>query len=200
MGKRMSRLWRHFITDRRTVRRTFPHGALDRIERAIADGEQRHSGQVRFAVEAALPLPRVWHHLSPRERALEVFGLLRIWDTEANDGVLVYVLLADRNVEIVADRGIHAKVGDAEWRRICGRMQSAFRAGRFAEGVEEGVAEISALLARHSPRMGPGAERAARQPGPALTLRTAAIAARQSLCGWSSRMRCSESPLPWLYW
>jgi uncharacterized membrane protein len=157
MGKRMSRLWRHFVTDRGTVRRMFPTSALDRIECAIAQGEKGHTGQVRFAVEAALPLQRVWKHLPPRERALEVFGLLRIWDTEANDGVLLYVLLADRDVEIVADRGIHARVGDAEWKRVCGTIEKAFRAGRFAEGVEQGIAEVSALLAQHSPRTGPGA-------------------------------------------
>ena len=156
MGTRMSRLWRHFVTDRGTVHRTFPSSALDRIERAIADGEQRHSGQVRFAVEAALPLQRVWHRLPPRERALEVFGLLRIWDTEANDGVLLYILLADRAVEIIADRGIHARVGDAAWQTICHRIEAACREGRFAEGAVQGIVEISALLAEHSPRTGSG--------------------------------------------
>jgi uncharacterized membrane protein len=156
MRKRMSRIWHHFITDRGRVRRLFPPSALDRIEHAIAQGEQRHAGQVRFAVEASLPLQRVWSRLRPRERALEVFGLLRIWDTDANDGVLLYLLLADHDVEIVADRGIHALVGEAEWKRVCGTMQTAFRAGRFADGVEQGIAEISALMARHAPRMGQG--------------------------------------------
>jgi uncharacterized membrane protein len=156
MAGKTARLWRHFVTDRGDVRRTFPRGDLDRIERAIAEGETRHSGQVCFAVEAALPLPRVWHRLGPRLRALEVFGLLRIWDTEANDGVLLYVLLADRAVEIVADRGIDARVGDAAWQAICRKIETAFRAGHFADGVELGIREISALLAQHSPRTGPG--------------------------------------------
>jgi len=156
MPRTRARLWRHFVTDRADVRRVFPKDELDRIERAIAEGETRHSGQVCFAVEAALPLPRVLRRLAPRERALEVFGLLRIWDTEANDGVLLYVLLADRAVEIVADRGIHARVGDAAWQTICRKIETAFRAGRFTEGVEHGIAEISALLAQHSPRTGPG--------------------------------------------
>ena len=94
--------------------------------------------------------------MKPRERALEVFGLLRVWDTEANDGVLLYVLLADRAVEIVADRGINARVGDAAWQAICRKIETAFRDGRFADGVEQGIAEISALLAQHSPRTGAG--------------------------------------------
>jgi uncharacterized membrane protein len=156
MAGTMTRLWRHFVTDRRDVHRAFPGDDLDRIRRAIADGETRHAGQVCFAIEAALPLPRVWRRVRSRARALEVFGLLRIWDTEANDGVLLYILLADHAVEIVADRGIHARVGDAAWQTICHRIEAAFREGRFAEGAEQGVAAISALLAQHSPRTGPG--------------------------------------------
>ena len=150
------RQWRHFVTDRADVHRTFPKDELDRIQAVIAEGEIRHAGQVCFAIEAALPLPRIWHKLKARERALEVFGLLRVWDTEANDGVLLYVLLADRAVEIVADRGIDARVGDAAWQSICRKIEEAFRAGRFADGVEQGIAEISSLLAQHSPRTSPG--------------------------------------------
>jgi uncharacterized membrane protein len=152
----MTRLWRNFVTDRGVVHRTFSQDDLDRIQRVIAAGEEKHSGQVCFAVEAALPLASVWRRVRPRVRSLEVFGLLRIWDTEANDGVLLYVLLADHAVEIVADRGIHARVGDAAWQTICRKIETAFRAGRFADGVEQGLGEISALLAQHSPRAGPG--------------------------------------------
>jgi uncharacterized membrane protein len=90
--------------------------------------------------------------LPPRERALEIFGLLRIWDTEDNAGVLVYLLLADRDVEIVADRGIHRKVGTPEWEAVCRTMETAFRDGRYAEGAENGIARINALLAEHFPR------------------------------------------------
>lgn len=151
---RLRRLWRHLGTDRGDVRRALPADALVRIENAIAEGELRHAGQVCFVVEGALPLARVWQRLSPRERALEVFGALRVWDTERNDGVLVYLLLADRDVEIVADRGIHARVGEAGWEAICRTMESAFRAGRYAEGAQQGVAAIADLLARHSPRTG----------------------------------------------
>jgi uncharacterized membrane protein len=150
------RFWRHVAADHRTVRRTFPDSALKRIETAIAAGERSHRAQLCVAIEAALPAARVLKQLSPRERALEVFGLLRVWDTEENSGVLVYLLLADRDVEIVADRGIHRIVGDAAWQAICARMEELFRAGNYADGVVTGVAEISGLLAQHFPRDGAG--------------------------------------------
>ena len=137
--------------DRADVHRFLPQSALARIEKIIGEGEARHSGQVCFAVEAALPFARVWERITPRQRALEAFGLLRVWDTERNDGVLIYLLLADRDVEIVADRGIHAKVGDDAWTAICRTMEDAFRAGRYAEAVEEGVRAVNDLLALHSP-------------------------------------------------
>ena len=150
------RLWRHVATDHLAVRRAFPRTALERIETAIADGERAHRAQLCVAVEAALPPTRVWKRLTPRERALEVFGLLRVWDTEENSGVLVYLLLADRDVEIVADRGIHRAVGEAAWQTICARMEQAFAAGNYADGVIAGVTEISRLLALHFPREGAG--------------------------------------------
>jgi uncharacterized membrane protein len=152
--KSWHRFWRHLTTDRGTARRAFPVAALTAIERAIADGERGHRGQVRFVVEPALPLARVLAGLPPRERALEVFGSLRVWDTEDNAGVLVYVLLADRDVEIVADRGIHRHVGAPEWEAICRRMEAGFRAGRYAQAAEQGIGEINALLARHFPGTG----------------------------------------------
>jgi len=136
------------------VKRTFTPQALAHIERAIAAGERTHRGQVCFAVEGSLPPLRVLRKLAPRERALEVFGLLRVWDTEENAGVLVYLLLADRDVEIVADRGIDRVVDSDAWQSICERMEKAFRDGRHAEGVVAGIGEISALLARHFPRAG----------------------------------------------
>ena len=150
--RRRFRLLHHLATDQGSVRRAFPTASLARIEAQIADGERHHRGQLRFAVEPALPLMRVLRDVAPRERALEVFGELRIWDTEENCGVLVYLLLADRDVEIVADRGIHGHVGAAAWEAVCQRMEAAFRDGRHTEGVEAGIAEINALLARHYPR------------------------------------------------
>ena len=148
------RLFRHLCTDRASVRQTFPQKSLERIETLIAAGESEHRGQLRFAVEAALPFGRVLHGTQPRERALEVFGSLGVWDTAENCGVLVYLLLADRDVEIVADRGIHARVGTEAWEKVCRTMEKAFRNGKFGEGVEAGLAEINALLVRHFPREG----------------------------------------------
>jgi uncharacterized membrane protein len=150
--RRPYRFFRHLATDHGSARRAFPAAALATIETAIADGERRHRGQVRFVCEASLPLPRVLQGLSPRDRALEVFGLLRIWDTEDNCGVLIYLSLADRDVEIVADRGIHRHVGDAAWEAVCRRMEAAFRERRFADGVVQGIGEVNALLARHFPQ------------------------------------------------
>lgn len=152
MTTRTRRLWRHLFTDRGDVRRTIPPAGLALVEHAIAEGERAHAGQVCVAVEAALPLTRVWSGVTPRERAIEVFALLRVWDTEFNDGVLVYLLLADHDVEIVADRGIDARVGAQAWEAICKAMEEAFRARRFTEGLVDGVAAISTLLAQHSPR------------------------------------------------
>ncbi len=146
------RFFRHLATDHRTARRRFPDADLDRIERAIAEGERTHRGQVRFVVEPALPLARVLARLSPRDRALEAFGLLRIWDTEDDCGVLIYILLADRDVEIVADRGIHRAVGSEAWEEVCRTMETAFRDGRFGDGAEAGVRAINALLQRHYAR------------------------------------------------
>ena len=149
---------RHLVTDHGSARRAFPAEAMAKIETEIGEGERRHRGQVCFAIEPSLPLGRVLKKLPPRERALEAFGMLRVWDTAENCGVLVYLLLADRDVEIVADRGIHAKVGDAAWKAICREMEAAFRQGRYAEGVEAGITRINALLAEHFPRTGsPGA-------------------------------------------
>ena len=164
LAQRPWRFWRHLLNDHRTARRVFPPAALDRIQRTIAEGERRHVGQVCFAVEAALPLSLVLQHETPRARALETFARLRVWDTEHNSGVLVYVLLADKDVEIVADRGIHREVGEAAWRDICQTMESAFGAGRFEEGAVAGIEAVSALLARHFPRAEAGGNELSDQP------------------------------------
>jgi uncharacterized membrane protein len=125
---------------------------MQSIEAAIGASETRHSGEIRFAVESALDAPALLRGQSARGRALEVFSALRVWDTEANSGVLVYLLLADRDVEIVADRGIHGRVGAAAWEAICREMEARFAAGRYAEGVLTGIARIDEHLARHFPR------------------------------------------------
>jgi uncharacterized membrane protein len=146
------RLGRHFVTDHHSARRKFSPHALKRIQDAIAAGERLHAGQVRFVVEGSLPLGQILRGLTPRERALELFGRLGVWDTEHNSGVLVYVLLADKDVEIVADRGINAKIGQETWQVVCRAMESAFREGRFEDGAIVGVNAISDLLAQHFPR------------------------------------------------
>jgi uncharacterized membrane protein len=146
-----SRYWRHIVTDHHTVRRIFSADALSRIEHAIAASEKTHGGQIVFAVEPALPLGRVHHKLTPRERALEVFGLLRVWDTEHNNGVLIYLLLADHDVEIVADRGIANADGDAQWQAICGEIERACAAGRYIDGVIDGIRASAAAIAKRFP-------------------------------------------------
>ena len=153
---RWKRLLRHLIYDHWSVRRAFPPAALRAIRDQISEQEKRHKGELRFAVEAALPLAHLWRDQDARSRALELFGQLGVWDTEHNSGVLIYLLLADKRVEIVADRGIDNKVGRAAWETICGEMQSAYAAGRFEQGARLGVAAISDLLAAHFP---PGRDR-----------------------------------------
>jgi uncharacterized membrane protein len=146
-----TRMARHLLTFPGAVARALPPAALADIENAIRRSETEHQGEIRFAAEAALESAALLAGETARERALEVFSLLRVWDTEENNGVLIYLLLADRDVEIVADRGINAKVSATEWEQICRRMESAFSRGEFEQGVLAGIAEVSRLLARHYP-------------------------------------------------
>ncbi len=150
------RIGKHLIEHRWRARRVFPPQALAAIEQAIKAGEATHSGQVRFVVEGALDGRPLFSGQSARERALDVFSHLRIWDTAHNNGVLIYLLLADRDVEIIADRGIDAKVGAAGWQRICAAMESDFRGGNFAGGVIAGVQAVSQQLAKYFPRQNAG--------------------------------------------
>lgn len=145
------RIGRHLIEHRWRVRRDFPPRVLAAIEQAIRDGEATHSGQIRFVVEGALDGVPLFRNQPARERALDVFSHLRIWDTHHNNGVLIYLLLADRDVEIVADRGIDMKVGAAGWEAICREMEADFRAGRFQLGVIKGIAAVSRELAKYFP-------------------------------------------------
>ncbi len=134
--------------------RQFPQRVLAAIENAIGEQEQRHVGELRFVVEGGLPIGRLVRGQRSRERAVELFGALRVWDTEHNSGVLIYILLADRAVEILADRGIQAQVGNQKWESICERMRSQFATGNFASGSADGICAISDLLARHFPATG----------------------------------------------
>ncbi|MCX7893301.1 MAG: TPM domain-containing protein [Burkholderiales bacterium] len=150
----LARFFRHLFTDYWSVRRAFPPEAMRAIEETIAAEERRHDGEVRFAVEASLPLRDLLAGVGSRERAIELFARLRVWDTEQNAGVLIYLLLADKRIEIVADRGIDRRVGATAWETIAGSMQREFSAGRFREGVVLGVKAISDLLATHFPPRG----------------------------------------------
>ena len=150
----INRIGKHLLEHRWRVRRIFPPEALAVIERTIKEGEATHSGQVRFAVEGALDGKPLFKDQSARERALDIFSQLRIWDTAHNNGVLIYLLLADHDVEIVADRGIDAKVGTAGWEKICKSMETDFKAGNFAGGVVKGIQAVSQQLAAHFPKHG----------------------------------------------
>src|SRR5207248_3867376 len=152
----IKRIGRHLLEHRWRVRRIFPSHVLAAVERAIRAGEATHSGQVRFVVEGALDGAPLFRDQSARERALDIFSQLRIWDTAHNNGVLIYLLLADRNVEIVADRGIDAKVGAAGWEKICAAMEADFRARNFEAGAIKGIEAVSREMAAHFPRSGGG--------------------------------------------
>ncbi|MBR0724045.1 TPM domain-containing protein [Bradyrhizobium manausense] len=147
----IGRITRHLLQHHWRARQVFPQSVLARIEQAIKRSETTHSGQVRFVVEGALDGRPLFRNQHARARALDVFSHLRIWDTAHNNGVLIYLLLADRDVEIIADRGIDAKVGAAGWETICRAMEFAFSAGQFERGVIDGIAAVSRELAKHFP-------------------------------------------------
>jgi uncharacterized membrane protein len=149
---RIGRLIRHTTATHWRTRMLFPPTTLDAIEQAIKRAEMTHAGEIRFAIETALTPRHVLNDVTPRAHALEVFSHLRVWDTERNNGVLVYVQLADRTVEIVADRGFQGRVSTAEWEAVCRLMEEHFRAGRFEVGSIAGVDAIGNLLARHFPQ------------------------------------------------
>jgi uncharacterized membrane protein len=152
----IARIGKHLLEHHWRARRLFPPKALTAIEQAIKTGETTHSGQVRFVVEGALDGAPLFRDQPARERALDIFAQLRIWDTVHNNGVLIYLLLADRDVEIVADRGIDVKVGAAGWEKICRDMEGDFKAGKFESGVIRGIEAVSRQLAQHFPAHGQG--------------------------------------------
>ena len=146
-----ARFCRHVFSLPGAVARAFPGDAFARIEKALRETETRHGGEIRFAVDAALEPLALVRGQSARERAVQAFAELGVWDTEQNNGVLLYLLLADRDVEIVADRGLNAKVTHEEWEQVCRAMEAELRAGHHAPAVMEGVRRIAALMARHYP-------------------------------------------------
>ena len=152
----LGRFWRHVWMSPLKAARAFPALTLDAIQRQVALEESRHRGEVCFVVEAELTSAQLWGGLSSRDRARQVFALQGVWNTDENNGVLIYVLLADRRVEIVADRGIDAKAAAGQWQATCLAMEKHFRERRFEEGAIVGVKAVSALLAQHFPATGKG--------------------------------------------
>ena len=150
----LARFFRHVWMSPFILRTRFPQKTLDAISQAVAESEKRHRGQLRFVVEAELTSGQLWDGLIARERALEVFSLMGVWDTEENNGVLIYVLLADRKVEIVADRGIHRHVGNERWSAICREIELHYCKNDFSSGSLTGIDKISAELAYYFPANG----------------------------------------------
>jgi uncharacterized membrane protein len=145
-------------------RSSFPKGVLSAIEDAVRQAESKHAGEIRFAIEDGLSLGEILDGKSSRDRAEEVFSLLKVWDTEKDNGVLLYVLLGDRRVEIVADRGLNSRVSSEEWGAVCRTMEQHFKESRFEEGSVRGIQGIAALLSRHFPHDGPDADELPNKP------------------------------------
>ena len=149
-------LLRHLWLDASDTARAIPPALLDRLARRVAASERRHSGEIRICVESSLPASYLWRldrHTSiralTRERAVAMFGKLRVWDTEHNNGVLIYVLLAEHAIEIGADRGVARHVGPAQWQAMVTRMATAFRERRYEDGLTQALEETSAVLMEH---------------------------------------------------
>jgi uncharacterized membrane protein len=147
----LARALKHLLVPDRIALRPFTDQALDRIERAIGESEKSHSGELRFALEANMSPIEVLRGRQARDRAMELFSSLRVWDTEQNSGVLIYLQMVDHRIEIVADRGINRLVAQAEWDSICRRMEAAFRSGHFEAGALEAVGQVTRLLSQHFP-------------------------------------------------
>ncbi|MCZ8175020.1 MAG: TPM domain-containing protein [Burkholderiaceae bacterium] len=148
---RWLRILKHRWTDETDAARALGPEALLRLEQRVAMSERRHSGEIRLCVEAGLPLSYLWRDATPRQRAVTMFGKLRVWDTEQNNGVLIYLLLAEHAIEVVADRGLARAVPPETWQQLVAGMREAFRAGRFEEGLAQAVDRVDALLVAHFP-------------------------------------------------
>jgi uncharacterized membrane protein len=147
----MMRWLRHLFTTRSALRRHFPSSVLSRIEATIQESETQHGGEIRFAIETAMDFPALWRGETARERAVQAFSDLGVWDTAANNGVLIYLLLADRDAEIVVDRGYAACVSGDEWQEVCDRMDAAFQEGQFEDGAITCIKEVGQLIGRSFP-------------------------------------------------
>lgn len=149
MAHWLPRLIKHRLLDEGDARRALGADALARIESRVAASEARHSGQIRVCVEAGLPLSYLLRRATARDRAVAMFGKLRVWDTAHNNGVLIYLLLAERAIEIVADRGLTRMVPQAAWDTLVDGMRESFRAGHFEAGLSQAVDGVDGLLSQH---------------------------------------------------
>lgn len=161
---RVNRILRHLLLPHWWTLRILPKAARRAIEQAINASERLHQAELRFVVEAGLPVSGLLRDQSSRQRAIELFAQLGVWDTEHNSGVLIYVQLIDRRVEIVADRGINARVGEAFWNAVCRRMETAFAAGHFESGALLALNDITAALAEHFSAAGANPDELANAP------------------------------------
>ncbi len=155
-GRKSLRFLKHLFVPDWYARSLLSAGALQKIEKAIQDSEREHDGQIRFVAEASLPLHLLFRKHSSRRRAEDLFSALRVWDTERNSGVLIYVQLVSRHIDVVADRGIARKVSQGDWDEVCRAMEKAFRRGEFAAGSLEGIARATGLLRKAFPKTAGG--------------------------------------------
>ncbi len=145
----LARIFKHRLWDETDTRRALDEPTIERLTQRVMSSERKHSGEIRVCVEASLPLSYLWQDLTARDRAITMFGKLRVWDTAANNGVLVYLLLAEHAIEIVADRGVCRVVAESEWKRIVDAMRDHFRAGRYEAGLQGAIDAVDVLLTQH---------------------------------------------------
>ena len=151
-GNRWWRMWQHIISPTWRVKQHFPEVSLRRLEGFIARSEARHMGQIRFVIESNLTPEQIWHRIGTRERAWAWFGELKVWDTEHNSGVLVYISFADHAIEVVCDRGVARQVDAAVWQAVCREMEQLFQEEAYIVGLETGLRQIDAILCQADPR------------------------------------------------
>jgi uncharacterized membrane protein len=148
-SNRFTRILKHRWLDETDAQRALGEGGLQRLEALVTNRERLHRGEIRVCIEAGLPLSYLWRDATPRERAVTMFGKLRVWDTEFNSGVLIYLLLAEHAIEIVADRGLNRHVPPEEWQRLTQTMSAAFKAGRYEQGLVEAIDAVDTMMSRH---------------------------------------------------
>ena len=151
MFKHIQRFLKHRWMDRSDSLKAIPADMAERLRQRVASSEQRHSGEIRICVEAGLPTSYLWRNASSRERAVMLFGKLRVWDTDHNNGVLIYLLLADRAIEIVADRGLNQVVSPAQWQQMIKNLRPALQNNQWEEGLTQALAAISAVFVQQFP-------------------------------------------------